>query len=334
LVTESGNVKTFLLLQVTAAGTLRPAGAAFEGYRRAVLSRRRAASLLASSTPRRHDGLPAFLFSSDADLRAGGDAPVTAADLSIVSTATSMANYGEENMTVTDPGLDKVKEQPPPQPLFSFRTDNLATIFEDQEEDRQELTVHEEQTRRNGGDDCIVALLVGVTVLAGVAGALAAYASPVLRRTAWSHLVALLSALFADPDVDLEVETLLHASISSGSGGGDDGGGGGGEMSVSAAAMICHLLWVASTGVLFAGLTCGCRPRTRLILVCPWLLMLIFSHLTTASALFDSLISLSGHTEASKAASWPQVSLCAATVVFGSAAIFLLWREVKLWKQL
>ncbi len=47
-----------------------------------------------------------------------------------------------------------------------------------------------------------------------------------------------------------------------------------------------HLLWILSSAVLFFGLTCG-RAGSGRRLVYPWLLMMVFSHLTTASTLFE-----------------------------------------------
>jgi len=268
---------------------LTPCGSALRVYKRDVLNRR--PSMLASSTPKK-GGL---------DLFEGGDA--SAFETTLMSNISSWA----DNATVAD--LDLGAAFCPKEPLFSFPSplDVIAEETEEKEKDVEEDVV-EERNNHLGG--CCLAILVGFSVLVGILGIYAVSVHATWRQTTWNAVASIASALFADPDVDLE----------------DAMAGAPGASPITAAAATGHVLWLAATVVLFAGLTCRCNPRRRLVLACPWLLMTLFTHLTTASAFFDLLVGPDPGT--------PQLVLCGATVVFGASAIFLMWREVNIWRQM
>ena len=119
----------------------------------------------------------------------------------------------------------------------------------------------------------------------------------------------LVAVLLADPDVPEDLP-------------------GGGSFFLDCGHLLSHLLWLCST----VGLVAGMVLRKRR-LAYPWLTMMVYSHLTTATTLFEIwefVFQRAGFDVTVSASSAIVVygSLCVASLAFGLAAIHIVWKEV------
>jgi hypothetical protein len=88
--------------------------------------------------------------------------------------------------------------------------------------------------------------------------------------------------------------------------------------------IVAHLLWIISSGILFTALLFGKKQLTY-----PWLLMTAFGHLISCLALYEMwglqiMLPQSCHQQQS-------FYIWMATLILGSATIYLIWKERKSW---
>jgi hypothetical protein len=198
----------------------------------------------------------------------------------------------------------------------------VRSIFDDSNEEeevqastRSDGDVVDPKPDPDGRSFCFNAMAVGCLVAFAHFLFCALYQSRSPKETAyqlWSAFAGIFLVLMEDPE---DIIFPLEGQVV--------GGGGGGFLHWVHS--FCNLLWVFSSVILLLVLFIG-KKR----IVYPWLLMMVFSHMTTASTLFE-IWGYFAVSPPSSAAFWSPFLVCAATLVFGTAAIYLAWRDLRMW---